>query len=61
MDDDGERKRPTAHETGMALDAMSVDELGERVALLEAEIARLRRAIEAKSASRQTAEGFFKS
>jgi uncharacterized small protein (DUF1192 family) len=60
MDDDSERKRPTAHEIGMVLDAMSVDELGERIALLEAEIARLRVAIEAKSASRQAAEGFFK-
>lgn len=60
MDDNEEVKRPARHEVGMVLDALSVDELEERIALLEGEIARLRAAISNKSASRDDAERFFK-
>ena len=38
------RKAPAAHEIGETLDAMSVDELDERIALLQREIARLEEA-----------------
>ena len=50
-----------AHEIGMPLDAMSVEELAERIGLLETEIARLKVAIEAKKKSRDAAAAFFKS
>lgn len=59
MDED-ERKRPTTHEVGMVLDALSVEELEDRIGLLEAEIARLRAAIAAKGSSRKAAEAAFK-
>lgn len=55
-----ERKRPTSHDLGMNLDALSVEELGDRIDLLEAEIARLRAAIAAKGDSRKAAEAAFK-
>ena len=44
--DEEEAKRPKGHEVGMMLDAMSVEELADRIAMLEAEIGRLRGAIE---------------
>jgi uncharacterized small protein (DUF1192 family) len=60
FDDDDAPKKPKTHEVGMKLDTLSVDELKARIELLEAEIARLKQAIEAKTASRATAEGFFR-
>lgn len=59
MDEDSV-KRPAAHEIGMGLDALSVDELEARIALLEAEIGRLRQALSEKSASRSAADAVFK-
>ncbi len=59
MEDDPIRKTP-AHEVGMVLDALSVDELEARIALLRAEIARLETAIESKTASRTEADAVFK-
>jgi uncharacterized small protein (DUF1192 family) len=54
--------RPKAtHEIGQPLDALSVHELDERVALLREEIARLEAARAAKQASRSAADAFFKS
>lgn len=41
------------------LDLYSVEELGERIAALEAEIARDRAAIEAKSAKKSAADALF--
>ncbi|MCG7394347.1 DUF1192 domain-containing protein [Microvirga sp. ACRRW] len=49
-----------AHEIGQDLSMLSVDELDERVALLEKEIARLREAKAAKENSRAAASAFFK-
>jgi len=60
MFNDDEVKKPKGHEIGMVLDAMSVDELTDRIGLLEDEIARLRAAIEAKRKSKSAADAFFK-
>ncbi|EAQ36738.1 hypothetical protein NB311A_15762 [Nitrobacter sp. Nb-311A] len=59
-DDDKPRKR-IAHEIGQDLSLLSVDELGERIALLTAEIERLRAAEAKKRASKDAADRFFKS
>jgi uncharacterized small protein (DUF1192 family) len=53
-------KKPKTHEVGMPLDAMSVDELEQRIGLLEGEIARLKSAIEARGQTRKAAESIFK-
>jgi uncharacterized small protein (DUF1192 family) len=58
--DDDQIRKPKAHEVGMLLDAMSVEELDNRIALLEGEIARLRAAIDARGATRKAAESIFK-
>ncbi len=60
MFDDDAVKKPKAHEVGMVLDAMSVEELTDRIGLLEAEIARLNAAIESKKKSKTAADSFFK-
>ena len=57
---DEEIKKPKAHEVGMAIDTLSVDELNERIGQLEAEIMRLRAAIEARGATRVAADAAFK-
>jgi uncharacterized small protein (DUF1192 family) len=55
-------KPPAArqHGVGEPLDALSVDELAERIALLKAEITRLEAALDSKSASRAAADAFFR-
>ena len=53
-------KKPRGHEVGMSIDTMSVEELGERITLLEDEISRLRSAMEARDASRKAADAAFK-
>jgi uncharacterized small protein (DUF1192 family) len=58
-DEDAPRKKKT-HEVGMPIDTMSVEELEERVDLLEAEIARLRQAIAARRKTRDEANSVFK-
>lgn len=60
MFDDDAPKKPKLHDVGMPLDAMSVEELGERIELLEGEIARLKAAIEAKKKSKSAADAVFK-
>ena len=57
---DEEIKTPKSHEVGMLIDTMSVEELGERIALLETEIVRLKAAIEARGATRKAADAAFK-
>ena len=59
MDEDTIGK-PRGHEVGMVLDAMSVEELEERIAMLQEEIARLRAAIEARNKTRNAADALFK-
>ena len=58
--DDEEARKPKSHEVGMPIDTMSVDELERRMALLEEEIGRLRRAIAARNQTRNAAESLFK-
>lgn len=60
MDDDGRPNKKSEHTIGMVLDALSVDELNERITILQAEIVRLQAEVEAKSKSRQAAESVFK-
>lgn len=54
------KPRPKTHEIGEPLDALSVEELRDRIALMREEIARLEAAALAKQASRQAADAFFK-
>lgn len=60
MFEDEPRKRISTHEVGMPLDALSVSELEERVALLRNEISRLEAAIAARNTTRSAAEQVFK-
>ena len=60
MDEDERPKKKLVHEIGQDLSLLSVEELGERVALLKQEIARLEAASAAKRASRNVADQFFK-
>jgi uncharacterized small protein (DUF1192 family) len=57
---DEEVRKPKGHEVGMPIDTMSVEELTERIGLLEAEIERLRAAIGARNTTRAAAESAFK-
>lgn len=57
--DDLPRKR-IIHEIGQELSLLSVNELEERVAILEAEIMRLKMARDAKHASKSAADAFFR-
>lgn len=60
-DADRPRARPVSHEIGSDLSTVSLDELGERVALLEREIARLREEEGRKRASLERAGASFRS
>ncbi len=60
FDDNEVRKKKGAHEIGEDLSALSMEELAERVALLQAEIVRLEAAAAAKRASASAAAAFFK-
>ncbi len=60
MDDEDRPKKMLAHEIGMALDSMSIEELTARIEILKTEIDRLEAAIGEKTASRSAAESFFK-
>jgi uncharacterized small protein (DUF1192 family) len=57
---DDEVKKPRGHEVGMPIDTLSVDELEERIAMLEAEILRLREAIAARQQTKSAADSIFK-
>lgn len=60
-DDESGRPRPKpSHEIGQDLSLLSVSELDERVALLEAEIRRLKAARQAKDAAKGAADAFFR-
>jgi uncharacterized small protein (DUF1192 family) len=58
-DDDKPRKKIT-HEIGQDLSLLSVEELTERIAQLNSEIARLQEAATKKRASRDAANSIFK-
>ena len=60
MDEEPVRKPPKAHELGADISLLSVEELKERIAALQAEIARLEAAIRDKEKSRSKADTFFK-
>jgi uncharacterized small protein (DUF1192 family) len=57
---DEPREILTGHEIGQDLSMMSIDEIDERVEMLEREIARLKEARAAKESSRAAASAFFK-
>ena len=59
-DDDKPRKKIT-HEIGQDLSLLSVEELTERIALMNSEIERLQVAAARKRASKDAANNFFKS
>ena len=58
-DDDRPRKKVT-HEIGQDLSLLSVEELTERMALMNSEIDRLQAAMARKRASKDAADSFFK-
>jgi uncharacterized small protein (DUF1192 family) len=60
IDEDDRPKKKIAHEIGQDLALLSVEELNDRIALLNDEVARLRAALEKKRASRSAADQFFK-
>jgi uncharacterized small protein (DUF1192 family) len=60
MDEDDRPKKKLAHEIGQDLSLLSVEELGERISLLNDEVTRLQAALEKKRASRSAADQFFK-
>ena len=59
-DDDDRPKKKIVHEIGQDLALLSIRELEERIALLNAEINRLAAAIAIKQGSRSVADQFFK-
>ena len=63
VDEDDPSARPrskAAHEIGQDLSLLSIEELTERIALLNTEITRLEAALGRKRASRSSADQFFK-
>jgi uncharacterized small protein (DUF1192 family) len=58
--DDEPRKKPKPHEIGQDLSLLSVGELGERIALLRDEIARLEAELAAKDSTKSAAEALFR-
>ncbi|GJE16289.1 hypothetical protein AIGOOFII_0993 [Methylobacterium marchantiae] len=60
-DDDTDRpKRPVSHVIGESLDTLSVDEITQRLALLQTEIERLEAARSAKKTALDRASSIFK-
>ena len=55
MDDDDRVKKLAPHEVGMPIESMSVEELRQRIGLLESEIERLRAGIETRQRVRSAA------
>ena len=60
IDEDDRPKKKIAHEIGQELTLLSVNELTERIALLNEEIARLDQERTKKQATRSAADQFFK-
>lgn len=60
-EDDDRPQRKITHEIGQDLSLLSVDDIEARIAVLAAEIERLRADAARKRASRDAANAFFKS
>lgn len=60
FEDENAPKKKRVHEVGMPIDTMSVDELEERIGMLEGEITRLREAISARRKTKDEANSLFK-
>ena len=60
-DDDNKPRKKITHEIGQELSLLSVEELTERIALMNSEIERLQQAAAKKRASKDAANYFFKS
>jgi uncharacterized small protein (DUF1192 family) len=60
IDEDDRPKKKLTHEIGQDLTLLSAAELGERVALLKQEIARIEADMATKQASKSAADRFFK-
>ena len=61
IEDDDKPRKKISHEIGQDLSLLSVEELTERIALMNAEIERLQQAAARKRASKDAANNFFKS
>ncbi|MCC8965206.1 DUF1192 domain-containing protein [Bradyrhizobium sp. Pear76] len=61
IEDDDRPKKKISHEIGQDLYLLSVEDLTERIALLNAEVDRLKEAMSKKRASKDAADAFFKS
>jgi uncharacterized small protein (DUF1192 family) len=59
-DEDDRPKRKPVHEIGQDLSLLSIEELNDRIALLQEEVDRLQATREKKQASRSAADQFFK-
>jgi len=60
IDDLAPRKKPPQIQLGEDIATLSAHELETRIALLEEEIARCKKAIDARHATKSAAENFFK-
>lgn len=61
IDDDDKPRKKITHELGQDLSLLSVEDIEERIAMLSAEIERLKADAAKKRASRDAANAFFKS
>lgn len=61
IEDEDRPRKKVSHEIGQDLSLLSVEELGERIALLRSEIERLEAASAKKRASKDAANSLFKS
>ena len=61
IDDDDKPRGKISHEIGQDLSLLSVEDLEARIAMLAAEIERLKADMAKKRASRDAANSFFKS
>lgn len=60
MEEPAEPRKKVVHELGTDLSQLSVFELKERIAALNAEIARIEAAVQKKEFSKNAADNFFK-
>ena len=58
--DDDKPKRPASHDVGSDLSSLSIEELEQRIALLQDEIARLETEKQKKAVDRRTADSLFR-